>query len=62
MNARFAQYTGSAVKVVAVILLFYYVGHWADGKLGFEKPWLGMLGSLLGVAVGIYSLIKDLNR
>ncbi len=62
MNARFAQYTGSAVKVVAVILLFYYVGHWGDGKLGFEKPWLGMLGSLLGVAVGIYSLIKDLNR
>ncbi len=61
LNAKFAKYTGSALKVAAVILIFFYIGHWLDGKLGFEKPWLGMVGSLIGVAAGIYSLIRDLQ-
>ncbi|MGB0166368.1 MAG: AtpZ/AtpI family protein [Luteibaculum sp.] len=62
LNSKFAKYTGSTLKVAVVILLFYYLGHWADSKFGFEKPWLAMCGSLLGVGVGIYSLILDLNR
>ncbi|TXC85283.1 AtpZ/AtpI family protein [Luteibaculum oceani] len=62
LQAKFATYTGSAFKVVGAILLFFYFGRWLDEKFGFEKPWLAMTGSLVGVAAGIYSLIKDLNR
>jgi len=31
-------------------------GYWADGKLG-TKPWLTLVGLLLGLAVGVYNLV-----
>ena len=61
LNSRFAKYTGSSFKVAAVILLFYYAGNWVDGQLALDRPWFAMFGSLVGVAAGIYSLIKDLT-
>jgi F0F1-type ATP synthase assembly protein I len=33
------------------------IGRWADARLGTE-PWLALVGALLGIAVGFYSMFK----
>ena len=33
------------------------VGYWLDGWLG-TRPWLLLLGSLLGIAVGLYGFLR----
>lgn len=36
-------------------------GHWLDGKLG-TRPWLTIVGLLLGVAAGFKNLIETVNK
>lgn len=36
-------------------------GYWLDGKLG-TKPWLAIVGLLLGVAAGFKNLIQTARR
>jgi F0F1-type ATP synthase assembly protein I len=41
----------------AVVALFFLGGTFLDGKLGTD-PWLTVAGALLGVALGMYLLIR----
>ena len=51
-----ARFAGLGLQLVLSILLFLYVGRWADAKLG-TTPWLLVLGVFVGAGAGFYSLI-----
>ena len=52
-----AQFIGLGFEMVVPIMLLMYVGYRLDAWLG-SKPWLFLLGALLGIAVGFYSMFK----
>jgi F0F1-type ATP synthase assembly protein I len=52
------RYTGAAFSLVAAVGVFTWLGHWADGKLGNETPWLTLLGALVGMVGGFISFFK----
>lgn len=54
-----AEYLGVGVQFAAAILLFLWLGQWADRKLG-TAPWLLLLGVFVGAAAGFYSLYRQL--
>ncbi len=43
--------------MVAPIVLLMWVGYRLDAWLG-SKPWLFLLGAVLGIAVGFYGMFK----
>jgi ATP synthase protein I len=55
------KYAGLGVQLVASILLFVWIGQWADRKLG-----TGGLMTVLGVFIGfggtMYALVRSLRR
>ncbi len=55
------EYAGVGVQLVVSILLFLYLGQWADGKLG-TAPWLTILGVFVGFGASFYSVLSRLNR
>ncbi len=52
-----AQFIGLGFEMVVPVVLLMYVGYRLDAWLG-SKPWLFLLGALLGIAVGFYSMFK----
>ncbi len=52
-----AQFIGLGFEMVVPIVLLMYVGYRLDAWFG-SKPWLFLLGALLGIAVGFYSMFK----
>lgn len=54
----YLKYSGIAFQMGIVIGLFAYAGNWGDEYWGFETPWLTILGSLLGVGLSLYILIR----
>ena len=52
-----ARLFGGGLQLAAAIVLFLYIGRWADEKLG-TSPWLMILGVLAGAGGGLYRLIK----
>ena len=55
------RYAGLGIQLAASIVVFLFLGQWADRKLG-----TGSLLTILGVFIGfggtMWSLIRDLNR
>jgi len=55
-----ARLGGLGVQFAGAILLFLYVGNWADKKFG-SGPW-GVLGGLcVGFASGLYLMMRALH-
>ena len=52
-----AMFAGAGVQFVISILLFLYIGKWADAKLG-TAPWLLMAGVFVGAGAGFYSFYR----
>ncbi|GAB4203818.1 MAG: hypothetical protein OHK0013_18250 [Sandaracinaceae bacterium] len=48
-------------ELTVSILIGLFGGHWLDGRLG-SRPWLTLLGLLLGVAAGFNSLLRVARR
>lgn len=48
---------GSGIQLAISVVLMFFLGRWADGKLHTE-PWLLIAGVLFGVGAGLYSFIK----
>ena len=47
----------AGTEIVVAVGLGFLAGRWLDAK--FETaPWLSIVGSFLGVAVGLYELIR----
>jgi ATP synthase protein I len=51
------QFVSLGFEMVAPIVLLMYVGYRLDMWLG-SKPWLFLVGALLGIAVGFYGMFK----
>ena len=55
------RYAGFGIQLAVTLLVFTWVGQWADRKLGTEGL-LTVLAVLLGFGGSLYSLIRGLNR
>jgi hypothetical protein len=55
------RWSSAGIEFGLAVVVFFLGGRWLDGKLG-SGPWLTMSGSLVGVAVGTYLLIRPLLR
>ena len=55
------RYAGFGIQLAVTLLVFVWIGQWADRKLGTEGI-LTVLAVLLGFGGSLYSLIRGLNR
>jgi F0F1-type ATP synthase assembly protein I len=60
-DRSWAQWTGAGFEFAASVLLFFFLGSWADATWG-TQPWMTVAGALLGVVVGMYLLIRQALR
>ena len=54
-----AAVAGLGIQFVLSILLFLFIGKWADERLGTE-PWLLIAGVFLGAGASFYSIYRRL--
>ena len=55
---NYMKYSGMAFQMIGVMLGFILGGSWLDGYLG-TSPLFIIVGSLVGVAGGLYLALKD---
>jgi positive regulator of sigma E activity len=55
------RYAGLGVQLAVTLLVFVFVGHWADQKLGTNGI-LTMVAAFVGFGGSMYWLIRTLNR
>jgi ATP synthase protein I len=55
------HYLGYGLQMAAGVTLGLLVGSWLDRRFGWT-PWGVLVGSMLGIAAGMYLLIKDAMR
>jgi F0F1-type ATP synthase assembly protein I len=51
------RYVGVGFSFAVIVAAGWFVGQWADGRFG-TAPWLTLAGTLLGVALAMFDLIK----
>lgn len=52
-------YLSASTTLVASVGVFTAVGWWIDGKVGTEKPWFLIGGSVLGMVGGFISFFRQ---
>lgn len=55
------EYSALGIQLLATIALFSLLGWWLD-SLWNTKPYLLMVGALLGSVAGIYAFIRAVQR
>ncbi len=55
-----APYLGLGVQLAAVVLVFYFVGSWADAKWN-TAPWLMIVGVTVGVVGGLIQFFRTVS-
>jgi F0F1-type ATP synthase assembly protein I len=55
------RYAGLGIQLAVSLLLFVWIGQWADRKLG-TGGLLTILAALLGFGGTMYSVIRRLNK
>jgi hypothetical protein len=55
------RWSAAGIEFGVSVVVFFLGGNALDGKLG-TGPWLALAGSLVGVAVGTYLLVRPLLR
>ena len=55
------RYAGLGVQLAVSLVVFVFIGHWADQKLGTGGI-LTVVAAFLGFGGTMYSLIRSLNR
>lgn len=48
---------GAGTELVVSVLLGFFAGRWLDARLN-TTPWLMLAGSMTGIAVGLFQLIR----
>lgn len=56
-----ARWASVGLEFGLAVAVFFLGGRWLDGTLGTD-PWLTLTGALLGVAAGMYLLIRTAVR
>lgn len=59
---NFAIFSGIAIQMGVTIFLFAWLGRWLDDTYNDGKKLYLIISTLLGVAIAIYVVIKQLNR
>jgi hypothetical protein len=59
---KYVRFSGAGIQMGVIITAGALGGQYLDEKLNFAIPWMTVLGSLLGVGLAIYFLIRELNR
>ena len=54
-------YSSLGIQVAAIVGGFAYLGKWLDHKYPMDKRWFTLGFVLLGVALSIYYVIRQLN-
>ncbi|HZW62663.1 MAG TPA: AtpZ/AtpI family protein [Flavobacteriaceae bacterium] len=54
--------SGIAIQMGVIIYLFVKLGKWLDGQYNNGNKLFIIIGTLLGVALAIYVVVKQLNR
>lgn len=57
-RSQWGQYLGLGLEVMMGVLLGLGVGWWLDEKFGWS-PWGVLVGTMLGLASGMYLLLKQ---
>jgi len=60
-NSNWGKYLGMGFEVAVGVGLGYIVGNWLDKKYGWS-PWGVLAGTMLGIAAGMYLMIKEALR
>ena len=55
------RHLGAGLQILVGVVLGYFVGTWLDRKYGWS-PWGVFAGTMVGLAAGMYLLIKDAIR
>ncbi len=55
-----APFLGLGVQLAAVVLVFYFIGSWADGRLN-TSPWLMIVGVMVGVTGGLIQFLRTVS-
>lgn len=57
--AKAGRWSAIGLEFGLAVVLFFLGGRWLDEKLR-TTPWLAVVGTLLGVAVGTYLMLRPL--
>ncbi len=49
------------LQLAAGVLVFYFIGRWADGQC-HTSPWLMLAGVMMGVVGGLIKFVKSVNE
>jgi hypothetical protein len=61
MEIGWGRWAGAGFEFGLAVVLFFLGGQWLDATFS-TAPWLTVVGSLLGVAAGMYLLIRTALR
>jgi ATP synthase protein I len=53
-------YATLGIELVFFIVVFFFLGRWADSKLG-TAPWLMIVGVFMGVGGGLFRFIQTVT-
>ena len=56
------RYSAMTTQMAVVIFIFIYAGRYLDQQQWLSFPLFTLLGSLFGVALALYGVIRDLFR
>ncbi len=57
----YLTYSGLAIQMGALIALGAYGGKWLDAEMSLAKPWFTIVGTLSGMALGLYLVLRQVN-
>ncbi|WP_428939405.1 AtpZ/AtpI family protein [Fontivita pretiosa] len=60
-NGNWGRYVGIGLEIAVGVALGYVVGAFLDSRFGWT-PWGVVVGTMLGLAGGLYLLIKEALR
>jgi len=56
------KYSQYGIQLAATVVGLALAGHWLDDTWGFDRPWMTLAGSLLGIAVGLTQFLRSVSR
>jgi F0F1-type ATP synthase assembly protein I len=60
-NPDWGRFAGIGLQMAAGVAIGYFIGRWFDRHYGWESRGV-IIGTMLGLAGGMYLLIKDAIR
>jgi F0F1-type ATP synthase assembly protein I len=58
----YAKYSGVAIQMIVILLLFVYGGRFLDGHFETSIPYFTIAGSLVGIGLALYVPLRNLMR